>query len=397
MGTRQAPGLAAIVLGCGLARLVGFACGGGAGEEGGGAGEEGGGEGDERFQPEQTIPGIESELVAIAADGVMAMDFAPDGRLFFTEINSGNIRIVTPTGQLLDEPFAQVDLGTAREATLTGLAIDPNFEENSYVYVYFSKAAEIEPFLGSPALMRFTDTNSRGTDPIVLMEFPLADPEIPVSLGGRIHFGPDGYLYISVGDIRDARFDQLAQDLSSPFLRVTRDGDPAPDNPFVDEPGADPRIYAYGLRDTGDFAFEGETGRLYAPDAGDVNCDELNIIEAGENYGWPGGVPCSNPGGVEPIYHYALPGKAPEEVVSDVDPTGIEFVSGDVYPALGDGLLVCEFKTGFMRRLQLSGPNQNQVSDDAVAVQDCTVALASDDSGVIYYSNAKEIRRLPPQ
>ena len=133
-----------------------------------------------------------------------------------------------------------------------------------------------------------------------------------------------------------------------------------------------------------------------------MTCDELNIVEAGEEYGWPRslditGGPCANPGAVEPIYRYSVPGKEPAESGSTVGPTGVEFVSGQVYPALGDGLLVCEFRTKFMRRLQLSGPNLDQVTDDAVAVQDCGMALASDNDGVIYYSIGKEIRRLVPQ
>ena len=128
----------------------------------------------------------------------------------------------------------------------------------------------------------------------------------------------------------------------------------------------------------------------------------MNSVEAGKGYGWPesfhsGGKPCQNPGGVEPIYLYSLPGKEPNELTSNVAPTGVQFVSGEVYPALGDGLLVCEFNTKFMRRLQFSGPAKDQVIDDSVAVEDCAVAITSDSDGVIYYSNGGDILRLVPQ
>ncbi len=96
-------------------------------------------------------------------------------------------------------------------------------------------------------------------------------------------------------------------------------------------------------------------------------------------------------------YRHALPGKEPIELPSNVAPTGVQFVSGEVYPTLGDGLLVCEFNTKFMRRLQFSGPAKDQVIDDSVAVEDCAVAITSDSEGVIYYSNRGDILRLVPQ
>ncbi len=75
----------------------------------------------------------------------------------------------------------------------------------------------------------------------------------------------------------------------------------------------------------------------------------------------------------------------------------MEFVSGEVYPALGDGLLACEGKTNFMRRLQLTGPDNDLVTDDSVVVEDCHAALTVDPEGIVYYSIGQEIRRLPPQ
>lgn len=381
------------VLVVGVASLVISGCGGG--------GDGGGGDGPVVFRPDKTIPGIQSELVATAADRVSSMAFAPNGRLFLTEL-SGNIRIVTASGELLPEPFAQIEVRTGTEWGLLGIAIDPAFEENHYVYVYFIQPVGSDPNQARPALMRLTAEGDIGTNPETLIEFPMANPEVQGHVGGGIHFGPDGYLYISIGETQR---EELAQDLSHPFgkiLRVTRDGDPTPDNPFVDDPEADPRVYAYGLRNTFAFTFDPEGGGLYGADNGDVNCDELNIIEAGMNYGWPesfhrGEFPCRNPGGVEAIYNYSLPGKEANESSSSIAPTGLDFVSGEVYPALGDGLLACEFKTNFMRRLQFAGPDKDQVTDDSVVVEDCQVAVAASPEGIIYYSNGVEIRRLPPQ
>jgi glucose/arabinose dehydrogenase len=349
------------------------------------------------------ISGVESEPFVTAGGSITSLAFAPDGRLFLTQQNNGDVRIITPDGELLPEPFAHVDPATGGEWGLLGVAIDPEFEDNGYVYIYYTEPAGGEN-LARPVLMRFTDVDNEGENPERLIEFPTANPEVKAHVGGGLHFGPDGYLYLSIGETERR---ELAQDLSSPLgkmLRLTRDGEAAPDNPFVDQPGADPRVYAYGLRNSFAFDFDPESGRIYASENGPSTCDELNIIEAGQNYGWPESfftqgpeLPCENPGAVEPIYLYALPGKEPNDLPSNVGPAGVQFVSGEVYPALGDGLLVCEFNTKFMRRLQFSGPANDQVIDDSVAVEDCAVAITSDSDGVIYYSNRGDILRLVPQ
>jgi len=380
MNHSRALRFACVTLGLGLLLAAGVSCGGG---------------GDSK------IGGVESELFATPGGTLTSLAFAPDGRLFVTR-QSGAVLIVTPDGQLLPESFVDVGPATGQEWGLLGVAIDPDFEENRYVYIYFTEPAGPDANQARPLLMRFTDSDGKGENPERLVEFPLANPRVRGHVGGGLHFGPDGYLYLSIGETERK---ELAQDLSSPFgkmLRLTRDGEPAPDNPFLDDPAAEPRVYAYGLRNTFAFTFDPDSGRIYAADNGPSTCDELNIVEAGKNYGWPesrsiGGNPCQNPGGVEPIYNYALPGKEPTELPSNVAPTGVQFVSGEVYPALGDGLLVCEFNTKFMRRLQFSGPAKDQVIDDSVAVEDCDVAITSDSDGVIYYSNRGEILRLVPK
>ena len=371
-----------VALGLGLLLAMGLGCGG---------------------SSVSKISGVESEPFVTAGGSITSLAFAPDGRLFLTQQNNGDVRIITPDGELLPEPFAHVDPATGGEWGLLGVAIDPEFEDNGYVYIYYTEPAGGEN-LARPVLMRFTDVDNEGENPERLIEFPTANPEVKAHVGGGLHFGPDGYLYLSIGETERR---ELAQDLSSPLgkmLRLTRDGEAAPDNPFVDQPGADPRVYAYGLRNSFAFDFDPESGRIYASENGPSTCDELNIIEAGQNYGWPESfftqgpeLPCENPGGVEPIYLYALPGKEPNDLPSNVGPAGVQFVSGEVYPALGDGLLVCEFNTKFMRRLQFSGPANDQVIDDSVAVEDCAVAITSDSDGVIYYSNRGDILRLVPQ
>jgi len=355
--------------------------------------------------------GVKSELVT-EADHPPDMAFAPDGRLFYAEQLTGNIRVVTAEGELLKEPFAHVDVALYLDLDwgLTGLAVDPDFEKNSYVYAFFTKPVEADPPIGRPVVMRFTDRNNKGMDPKVIVDdLPESLPAHPgYNANGKIHFGPDGFLYVSLGDYDTPT---LVQDLSTPegaILRVSKeDGSPPDDNPFVGDPDADPRIFAYGFREPFDFAFHPETGGIYGSDNTPVSCEELNLIEAGSNYGWPdvGEFPftdCRAGDQVLAIHFFAKEEMEPGAFLSFVVISGLEFASADVYPLLGDALLVCESETSLMRRLVLTGSNFDQVAPDEegvdnVVVKDCKMDVSTSPDGTVYYSNETEIRRLIPQ
>ena len=302
--------------------------------------------------------------------------------------------------------FAQVDVFACGEFGLLGLAIDPDFLENHYVYIYFVEPIDPDAQIGHPVIMRFTDVDGVGEDPtIIVNNLPNTTPGICAHVSGNIHFGPDGYLYVTIGDMQfwDPNQAQNIGDVRGKMLRIDkRDGSAAPGNPFVDEAEGDPRVFAYGLRNTFNFTFHPKSGRIYAGENGLGNCDELNILEAGGNYGHPMASiqaeepPCLERAGIMPIYLYARPDMRPEVFTSNVAPTGVQFVSRDVYPSLGDSLLSCEFNTGFMRRLILDGPDQDTVVDDSIAVDNCNLSIVKDSQGIVYYSNWSEIRRLVP-
>ena len=355
--------------------------------------------------------GVKSELVT-KADHAAAMTFAPDGRLFYAEQLTGNIRVVTADGKLLEEPFARVEVAVYLEWGLTGLAVDPDFEKNHYVYAFLTKPVEPDPPIGRPVLVRFTARDNKGVDPkVILDDIPETLPAAPgFNANGRIHFGPDGFLYVSLGDYDTP---PLVQDLSTPegkILRVSKEDGTAPnDNPLAGDPKADPRIFAYGFREPFDFAFRPETGQLYGSDNTPVTCEELNLIEAGGNYGWPdvGEFPfadCLAGDQIPAIHFFAHKGKKPGDFLSFVEIAGLEFVSASVYPRLGDALLACESQTQLMRRLVLTGSNFDQVTADDTAgtdadvvVKDCQMDIATGPDGTVYYSNEREIRRLVPE
>jgi glucose/arabinose dehydrogenase len=353
--------------------------------------------------------GVKSELVS-EADHAADMAFALDGRLFYAEQFTGNIRVVTAEGELLEEPFAHVDVALYLEWGLTGLAVDPDFETNSYVYAFLTEPVEPDPPIGRPVVVRFTDRNNKGVDPKVIVDdLPESLPAAPgFNANGNIHFGPDGFLYVSLGDYDTPT---LVQDLSSPegaILRVSKeDGSPPDDNPFADDPDADPRIFAYGFREPFDFAIHPETGEIYGSDNTPVSCEELNLIEAGSNYGWPdvGEFPftdCRAGDQVQAIHFFAKEEMEPGAFLSFVVISGLEFASADVYSLLGNALLVCESETSLMRRLVLTGSNFDQVAPDEegvdnVVVKNCKMDVTTSPDGTVYYSNETEIRRLVPQ
>lgn len=369
---------------------IALACGGGTGGSSTGEPNGGGPNGQTTAVPiPSPFPGIASEVVVPNADHPVALALAPDGRLFYAEQNTGAVRIVTAQGELLATPFVQTQVAVAPGWGLLGLALDPALASNHYVYLYLTKPLGTN--IAQPVVVRYTDVNNKGTEPTTIIDdFPEATLYGEYAVGGDIRFGPDGYLYITIGDHIST---DLAQDLDSvrgKILRVDKsNGSAAPDNPFVGRVGADSRVFAYGFLDPHDMTFRPGGGELYATENGTYFCcDEVNIVREGEDHGWPriG----QEQEGVLPIYYFAFPGSEPGS--TKVRPEGIEFVSGDAYPALGDSLLVCEDVTRYMRRLVLAA--NKKVQSDDVVVPDCNLDIAVSPNGTIYYSNASEIRKL---
>jgi glucose/arabinose dehydrogenase len=295
--------------------------------------------------------------------------------------------------------FATIEVHSGDECGLLGIAIDPEFEQNHYVYAYAVRPVPGLENVGRPAVLRYTDVDGQGTEPLLLMELPETNPQTCAHVAGNLHFGPDGYLYVSVGNLEQP---ELGAGLSAPVGKILRlnksDGSAAPDNPFVAQAGAEARTFAYGFRNPFDFAFAPD-GSMYAPDNGPGNCDELNLVEAGRDYGAPGSLPsdevdsCLGLGGTDPIYLFAAEGTEPGEF-SNVAPAGVAYTTGDRYPDIGAGLLVCQFNTGELRILELA-PDGRSVTDNRVVNNDCQFNVEVGPDGLIYYSNRDGIFRIP--
>lgn len=368
--------------------------------------------------------GLSAQVIASGADAasVRSMEFAPDGRMFYAEQFSGDIRIVLADGTLQPTPFATLQVANYLDLDwgLTGLAMDPQFATNHFVYAFYT--APVGDNIGKPTIVRFTDNNGTGQDQrVISSDFPQTYPNHQgYNANGDLHFGPDGYLYASVGDYdqgsakpAEGGHPELINDLSSPvgkLLRVNKaDGSAAPGNPFAAQAGADPRVFAFGFREPFSFTFDPVSGSIYGTDNTTVSCEELNVITAGQGYGWttPGMqaadfpfANCAAGTGQQPIYNYSREGTGPGDFLSFVETQGISFLKNSTYSQLTDGLVVCESQKsvvnekpspGALVRFVLSSPTTVASSD--IIVPDCK-GDAYAHNGVVYYSDATQLLKL---
>ncbi len=226
-------------------------------------------------------PALQVTVLVEGLDTPWAIAFADDGRIFVSE-RPGRIRVIRD-GQLEPEPWMALDVAEVGEAGLLGLALDPDFSENGYIYAAHTYRAADGSLRNRLVRLR-EDPQGRGTLDRVLVDGGRGASNHD---GGRVRFGPDGMLYWTLGD---AETPDLAQDVSAlngKVLRLNADGTIPADNPFADSP-----VYAYGLRNSQGLAWQPGTGRLYATEHGPSSAtfccrDEVNLIEAGANYGWP--------------------------------------------------------------------------------------------------------------
>ena len=227
-------------------------------------------------------PDFNIETVVRGLDTPWAIDFAPDSRIFVTE-RPGRIRIVEH-GQLYAEPWITLDVASGGEAGLLGLAIDPQFSQNRYVYVAYSYRAGTFSFRNRLARLREEPKTGKGIfDKILIDDLAGANNHD----GGRVKFGPDGKLYWTTGDAQTTRYAQNIKSLNGKILRLSPDGTVPADNPFTNS-----YVYSFGHRNSQGLAWQPGTGRLYATEhgpSGFQGCcrDEVNYIEPGKNYGWP--------------------------------------------------------------------------------------------------------------
>jgi glucose/arabinose dehydrogenase len=258
-----------------------------------------------------TLPAgfTESQWGSAMPGAATAMAFAPDGRLFVC-LQSGQVRVINKDGVLLANPFVRLSVDSNGERGLLGVAFDPNFASNRYVYLYYTVP-------GSPAHNRISRFTANGNVAAANSEFVLVDLDNLSGLtnhnGGAIHFGPDGKLYAGVGENANGANAQSLSNRLGKILRVNSNGTIPPDNPRSfpgiagSTFGANRAIWAVGLRNPFTFAFQPGTARLFINDVGASIWEEINNGVAGSNYGWPaaeGPASPPNPNFRDPIFYY---------------------------------------------------------------------------------------------
>jgi glucose/arabinose dehydrogenase len=345
-----------------------------------------------------SVQPITFETVATGVPSVLDIEAPPDGsgRLFFVQ-QTGQIRVWRPSG-LQAAPFLDLSslVSCCGERGLLGLAFHPSYASNGYFYVDYTDRA------GNTVVARYHVSTGNpdladAASAVVLLTVnqPYANHN-----GGEVRFGPDGYLYVGLGDGGSAGDPQnRAQDLGTllgKLLRIDVDhGSPyaiPPSNPFVATPGARPEIWAYGLRNPWRFSFDRLTGDLFIGDVGQDTWEEIDFQPAsshgGENYGWRlmGGPACYNPSSgcndgslVLPILYYS-------HGAGDCAVTGGFRYRGGRSPALDGHYLYGDYCTG---RIWEAWPDGTGGWSSAQAV-DTPYAISSfgeDQAGEVYVAD----------
>jgi glucose/arabinose dehydrogenase len=231
-----------------------------------------------------------------------SMAFAPDGRLFVTQ-QGGAVKVIDAGGTLLGANFTSFTVDPDGERGLLGLAFDPNFASSNLVYFYYTT-----PDGPRNKVVRVT---ANGNQAVLGSEYPLFELPVLSSAtnhnGGAIHFGADGKLYVAVGENANAPLAQQMDTRLGKMLRYNKDGSIPADNPFYNSAsGANRAIWALGLRNPFTFAVQPGTGQIFINDVGAGSWEEVNLGEAGANYGWPVTEGYhSNPAYENPLYAYA--------------------------------------------------------------------------------------------
>ena len=320
---------------------------------------------------------------------------APDGRLFVAE-QGGTLRVVK-NGALLATPFVSIAVDSNGERGLIGVTLSPTFANDGFVYVYSTRSAGG----AHNRISRFTaagDVSAPGSE-TTLVDLP------PLSAatnhnGGGMHFGPDGKLYVGVGENANP---PLAQDLSSPFgklLRFNADGTIPNDNPFfATQAGIARAVWAYGLRNPFTFAFQPGTGKLHINDVGQNTWEEIDVGAAGANYGWPNSEGPDNVGAgiTGPLFTYKHsaanpPGSGPGGFF-----TGFAIAGGAFYPAAGafpagyrDQYYFADFVSQFVGRYDLANDAAYAFASLSGAPVDMLVGL----DGALYVLTRGNVTRI---
>jgi aldose sugar dehydrogenase len=299
---------------------------------------------------------ISVETIVEGLEHPWALTFIDEDRFIVSERDTGHLRIGTVNGDLSDplegspEVFRFEGETERSQAGLFDVKLHPDFEENEYVYFSYSKPTERGAAVAiDRARLVFDGDQAALQDVETIFEMQEDDQDSSgLHFGGRMAIDPeDNSIYLTIGDRRNISRAQDAADQAGSVLRMTEDGEPHSDAPFIDdvmaeEGEANEYIFAMGKRNPQGIAFHPHTGELWVNEHGPEGGDEINLIEAGQNYGWPYitggedysgapiGVGLEHEGMISPFHVF-------EETVA---PSGKAFVEGDMFAEWTGDMLV---------------------------------------------------------
>ncbi|MDN7132854.1 PQQ-dependent sugar dehydrogenase [Halomonas sp. MC140] len=303
-------------------------------------------------QQEQGKP-YQIDTIADALEHPWSLAFLPDGRMLVTE-RPGRLRLLSAEGSTLVESLNGVpDVYASGQSGLFDVLLSPQFEEDRRVYLSYACGSQ-DANHACLATGTLTETGLENVSEIFRVQ-PAKQGN--AHFGGRMAWLPDGTLILTLGDGFDYR--EQAQNLHNPIgsiVRLNPDGSVPQDNPFVNRDDAHPEIYSYGHRNVQGLVVDEQNQRLIAHEHGPRGGDEINIIEAGDNYGWPiatGGLDYT---GARVTPFTAYPGTVPPvlEWTPSIAPSGMALYTGELFPEWQGDLLVGALVNQEVRRVRLS-------------------------------------------
>jgi len=283
-----------------------------------------------------------------------ALAFLPDGRMLITE-RPGRLRIIDRNRKLEPQPVPGLPrVAATGQGGLLDVALHPRFAENGLVYLSYSARGDggvsTEVARGRLAGNRLEDVQ------VIFRQLPRSGAGR--HFGSRLVFDRNGYLYITLGDRADQDRAQRPDDHAGSVIRLHDDGRVPADNPFVGKPGWKPEKFTLGNRNIQGAALHPQTGALWTHEHGPQGGDEINIIRAGVNYGWPVitygveyvigtriGEGTHKAGMAQPLYYW----------VPSIAPSGMAFYTGDRFPRWRGDLFVGALRDQALVRLKLDG------------------------------------------
>jgi glucose/arabinose dehydrogenase len=283
-----------------------------------------------------------------------AIAWLPDGRMLVTE-RAGRLRIVSKDFKLDPKPVEGLPkIVVGGQGGLFEVALHPDYKENGWIYISYSGPGEGGH--GTELMRAKLDDHTLTEQQVLFRLQPKTSSEH--HFGGRIVFDGKGHIYLTLGERGDRNRAQRLDDHAGGLIRLNEDGSVPKDNPFVNTKGAKPEKFTYGNRNMQGAVLHPKTGELWTHEHGPQGGDEINIMRAGRNYGWPvvtygaeygsgARIGQSTPmAGIEmPLYYW----------VPSIAPSGMAFYEGDKFPNWRGNMLVGSLKNDMLVRLELNG------------------------------------------